>query len=52
LEFESAKDVLLRLLAVTKGNDFQLSLQMPEEIENISIEGADPEWQIQAKENS
>jgi hypothetical protein len=46
-EPEAAKDVLLRLLAVTQGSDFQLSPHMLDEIEAISIEGVDPEWQIE-----
>ncbi len=43
---ETAKEVLLRLLSIARGSDFQLSAQMLNEIEAISIEGADPAWQI------
>jgi hypothetical protein len=38
---------VMQLLSVTKGSDFQLSPQMLEEIESISIQSADPKWQIQ-----
>ncbi len=43
---ETAKDVLLRLLSVAQGSNFQMSAEMLDEIEAISIDGADPEWQI------
>jgi hypothetical protein len=42
---EAATGLLLRLLAVTNDSEFQLSPQMLGEIDAISIEGADPEWQ-------
>jgi hypothetical protein len=43
---EMAKEVLVHLLSVAQGSGFQLSPGMLEEIEAISIVGADPDWQI------
>ncbi len=43
---EPAKEVLLRLLSIAQSSDFQLSAEMLDEIAAISIEGADPVWQI------
>ena len=43
---DAAAEVVSRLLAVAQSIDFDLSQQMLEEMEAISIEGADPNWQI------
>ncbi len=43
---ETVQAVLLRLLSVTQGRQFHVPSQMLDEIEAISIEGADPNWQI------
>jgi hypothetical protein len=43
---KAAKDTLLRLFSVSEGLDLQFPEKMLEEIRAISIEGANPDWQI------
>lgn len=42
----SAQALMLRLLSVLKANDLVLPEEMLDAIEAISLEGADPQWQI------
>ena len=45
-----SRTVLLRLLSVVAGSDIALQPEMLVEIAAISIEGADPRWQIEQME--
>jgi hypothetical protein len=42
----SAQALLLRLLSVLKANNLVLPEEMLDAIESISLEGVDPQWQI------
>lgn len=42
----SAQALMLRLLSVLKANNLVLPEDMLDAIESISLEGADPQWQI------
>jgi hypothetical protein len=41
-----ARAMMLRLLSVAAASGMNLPSEMLEEIESISIEGADPRWQV------
>jgi hypothetical protein len=42
----SAQALMLRLLSVLKANNLVLPEEMLDAIESISLEGVDPQWQI------
>lgn len=42
-----ARALMVRLLAVVSANGFSLPKEMLEDIESISVHGADPDWQIE-----
>jgi hypothetical protein len=42
-----ARETLLRLFSVVAANRLELSAEMLDEIEAISVEGVDPKWQIE-----
>ncbi len=43
---ENVNEPLARLMAVVAGSGFDLPEEMLREIEAISIEGVDPQWQV------
>ncbi len=46
----SARETLMRLVSVVAGTGMVLPADMLEEISAISLEGADPQWQIEQME--